>query len=273
MSCSRNGAAAALTAALLITGCEESPLETNELQDESLAAGLATSRHVEGHIRHKRACNPRRQSFTLDIDNDFFPLPVGRQWVLEGIEEDDEGEEVSIRVEITVLDETEIVDGVTTRVVEEREFEDGEEVEVSRNFFAQSDDGIVCYFGEEETPPSPGEWRADNPRSRAGIFMPREPEVGMVFQQEDAPNAKDRAQVVGEDETVTVPFGTFDETLLVVDCNPFETACKDSHEGDLKVYVDGLGIIVDGPAELIAFTPGAELPDEDDEDDEDDEED
>ena len=260
MLSSRHRWAVAFATAFVIAGCQETPLESpDELQDESLAPGLAISRHVEGHLRHKRLCNPRRQSFTLDIDNDFFPLPVGRQWVLEGIEENDEGEEVLIHLEITVLDETEVVDGVTTRVVEERESEDGEEVEVSRNFFAQSGDGIVCYFGEEEVPAgSGGEWRADGPHSNAGIFMPREPVIGMVFQQEDAPNAKDRARIVGKDESVTVPFGTFTETLLVLDCNPFETRnCDQSQEGDLKVYVDGLGIIVDGAAELIAFTPGA----------------
>lgn len=37
---------------------------------------------------------------------------------------------------IAVLDETEVVDGVETRVVEERETKAGELVEVSRNFFA-----------------------------------------------------------------------------------------------------------------------------------------
>jgi hypothetical protein len=101
--------------------------------------------------------------------------------------------------------------------------------------------------------------------------MPREPEVGMVFQQEDAPNAKDRAGIVGEDESVTVPFGTFDETILAMDCNPFEDpGCDPLQDGGLKVYVEGIGIIVDGPAELIAFEPGAAMPGDDEDDDEED---
>ena len=36
----------------------------------------------------------------------------------------------------TVLNETEMVDGIETRVIEEREFDDGELIEVSRNFVA-----------------------------------------------------------------------------------------------------------------------------------------
>ena len=84
--------------------------------------------------------------FSLTIDNPFSPFPVGQQLLLEG--QDDEG--VLVRLEFTVLDETEVVAGVTTRVVEEREFKDGELVEVSRNFFVQAADGTVCYYGEDK---------------------------------------------------------------------------------------------------------------------------
>lgn len=90
-------------------------------------------------------CDPEVGMFSLVIDNGFFPLVVGAETVLEGV--DDEG--VEIRVEISVLDETEEVAGVTTRVVVETEFEDGELVEISRNFYAQAPDGTVCYFGED----------------------------------------------------------------------------------------------------------------------------
>src|SRR5512134_3804896 len=88
-------------------------------------------------------CGEAGAPFTLEIDNPFFPLPVAHHLVLEG---DEDG--TTIRVEITVLDETEDVGGVTTRVVEEAEYEDDEVVEIARNFFAQASDGTVCYFGE-----------------------------------------------------------------------------------------------------------------------------
>ena len=51
---------------------------------------------------------------------------------------------------IHVLNETKMVDGVETRVVEERETKDGKLVEVSRNYFAISKTtGDVYYFGED----------------------------------------------------------------------------------------------------------------------------
>jgi len=75
----------------------------------------------------------------------FFILEPGYQLVLSGEEKD--GTEIELI--ITVLDETEKVDGVKTRVVEERESADGELVEVSRNFFAIcGETSSVFYFGE-----------------------------------------------------------------------------------------------------------------------------
>jgi hypothetical protein len=69
-------------------------------------------------------CDPETGGpFSLEGANEFFPLVVGNESVLEGVEIDDEGEEVEIRIESTVLDETEMVAGVETRVVEEVDIE------------------------------------------------------------------------------------------------------------------------------------------------------
>ena len=80
--------------------------------------------------------------FSLDIDNDSFPVVPESESVLES-------EDGTIRLEITVLEETEEAAGIDTRVLVEEEFENGELIEVSRNFFAQAPDGTVCYFGED----------------------------------------------------------------------------------------------------------------------------
>ena len=83
-----------------------------------------------------KSCNPLPTG-----RNEYFVLEPGFQLVLEGGD---------TRLQITVLDQTRTVDGVATRVVEEREWKDGKLYEVSRNYFAmcqQTKD--VFYFGEE----------------------------------------------------------------------------------------------------------------------------
>jgi hypothetical protein len=187
--------------------------------------------------------------FSLIIDNEFFPLVVGTQLVLEGVED---GE--LIHLEITVLDETEDVAGVTTRVVEETEFVDGELAEISRNFFVQAADGTVCYFGEDVdiyeggvVVSHEGEWRAGENGNLPGIFMPSIPDIGMVYSNEFAPGvAEDQAEVIALGEEIDVPAGIFDDTVTVEECNPLEDA-----EKDIKVFVRGIGIAIDGVTELL----------------------
>src|SRR3546814_912967 len=95
--------------------------------------------------------------------NDYFFLMPGYKLTLEG-EEDEE----SIQLVMTVLNETKMVDGIETRVVEERESEDGELIEISRNYFAMcTETKDIFYFGEEvdiyeggEVVGHEGEWLA-----------------------------------------------------------------------------------------------------------------
>jgi hypothetical protein len=196
---------------------------------------------------------PTPKEFTTEVDNQYFPLPVGRRLVLEG-EEDG----TTVRLRVTVLDTTETVGEVTTRVVEEREWEDGELIEVSRNYYAQSNAGGVWYFGEAvdiyedgEIVSHEGAWRAYESGNEPGLFMPADPKVGMQFRQEKAPGiAEDRAIIIGRGETVEVPAGTFENSLRTYDWNTLEPGTP----GDVKVYALDLGIIVDGPVELVEFT-------------------
>lgn len=197
-------------------------------------------------------CDPETGPFSLIIDNGFFPLVVGSQSVLEGIEDDG----TEIRIEINVLNETELVAGVETSVVEEVEFEDGELVEISRNFFAQAPGGAVCYFGEDvddfedgEVVSNEGAWRAEENGNVPGIIMPANPQVGDVFMQEGAFGlAEDQAEVIALGETINVPAGNFNDTLTTEDCNPLEDGATDE-----KVYIRGIGLAIDEVAELISF--------------------
>lgn len=197
-------------------------------------------------------CDPDTGAFTLEIDNPFFPLPVGRQVVLEG---EERGRDLLIQ--ITVLDEVETVAGVETRVVEESEALDGRVIEISRNYFVQTQDGTVCYFGEEvdifdeggNVSSHAGAWRADGERNAPGIFMPPTLRVGQAFQQEVAPGvAEDQAKVIALGEPTEVPGGQFADTATLRD--------RDVLDGgeDEKVYARGIGLIVDGPARMTSYS-------------------
>jgi hypothetical protein len=190
--------------------------------------------------------------FTTEIDNRWFPLPVGQIAVFDG---EDDGAE--IHLVISVIDETEAVGGVTTRVVEEHEEEDGEVVEISRNFFAQARDGTVCYFGEDvdiyedgEVANHDGAWRAGDGENEPGIIMPAEPVVGLSYAQEIAPDiAEDHADHIAEGESVTVPAGTFTDTIRVEEWTPLEPG----HTSE-KIYAKDTGLVVDNTVELVSLT-------------------
>jgi hypothetical protein len=206
-------------------------------------------------------CAPKQNSFTLDINNSFFPLPLEQQWVLAG---NDHGQPVGLQV--TVLNETEsFFKGsrtVTTRVVEELEWEDanrnqvfdpGESlIEVARNYFAQTQDGTVCYFGEDVdiydngvVVSHEGAWRADARGNFVGVFMPAAPQVGMTFQQEGAPGvAEDQATITGTG-TAKLPDGTRRDTIELSEFNPLDGGTS------IKVYARGVGIIRDDIFRLV----------------------
>jgi hypothetical protein len=197
-------------------------------------------------------CALERGPFSTNIDNPWFPLPVGKVSRLEGVEGT-----TPLAVLITVLDQTEDVGGVVTRVVEERETEDGELIEVSRNFFAQAPDGTVCYFGEDvdiyeagEIVSHDGAWRAGG-ELLPGIIMPADPRPGMSYAQEIAPGiAEDHADHIAQNEEISVTAGTFTETLRTREWTPLEP-----NETSIKAYAHGVGLIIDDAIVLVSTTP------------------
>jgi hypothetical protein len=184
--------------------------------------------------------------------NDYFFLEPGYQLTLEG---EDEGEEIVLI--ITVLEQTRLVDGTETRIVEERESADGELVEVSRNFFAICEEtGDIFYFGEEvddyedgEIVSHEGAWEAGVDDARPGIIVPGNPEVGMKYYQEVAPGvAEDRAEIISLNEVVDTPAGRFNKVLKVEETNPLE-----GNEKEYKFHAPGVGLIQDAELKLVKY--------------------
>ena len=226
-------------------------------------------------------------TFQTTGENAYFILKPGYQLVLEG---EEDGEDV--RVEITVLDETEDIllpeiGLVETRVVEEREYVEGNEedeeddneedeeddveeeeekdeddedfeiVEVSRNFFAICNEtGAVYYFGEDvdiyedgEVVSHEGAWRAGQVGAKPGLMMPGSFLLGSRYFQEQAPGAAmDQAEHVDMGLTVATEAATFNDCVKVK-----ETSSLNPDEIGYKVYCPGVGLIQDEELELVEY--------------------
>ena len=179
--------------------------------------------------------------FVREVDNPYFPLPVGR--ILRYRGETSSGTET---LEIEVTSRTKLVMGVATTVVVERHAVDGEIEEISENWFAQDRDGTVWYFGEfsqifdgGQPVGSPGSWEAGLAGARPGIIMKAQPQPGDTYYQEFAPGiAEDQARVVSTGRSATVPFGTFEDVLVTKEWTALESSSVEH-----KSYARGIGLI------------------------------
>lgn len=186
--------------------------------------------------------------FSATGRNVYFILEPGYQLVYEGGRE---------RLVITVLEETKMVDGVETRVVEERETKNGKLVEVSRNYFAiNKRSNSVFYFGEDvdiyndgKVVNHSGAWLAGVNDARFGLMMPGQATLNAKHYQEIAPKvAMDRAEIVSLSATVKTPAGEFKNCLKVEETTPLEPGKK-----EYKYYAAGIGLVQDGDLKLVKY--------------------
>lgn len=170
--------------------------------------------------------------------NDFFILETGYRLVLDG---------GMTEMQITVLEETRMIGDIETRVVEEREWEEGSLTEVSRNFYAISrETGDVFYFGEEVEKYTQGKmtghegaWQAWEHGAMPGMIMPGEPREGMRFFMGMAPQkAMDWAEIVSLDAALRTPVGLHENCLKVR-----EGTQLNPDEEEFKTYARGIGLI------------------------------
>ena len=207
-----------------------------EIKEKTLSTEI--SKAEEGK-KWTDSFNLENCTFSSIGKNRFFILERGYQLVLKSDEE---------KVTITVLNETKMIGDIDTRIVEEREEENGELKEVSRNFFAIcKEHGDVFYFGEEVDDYEDGKivghsgtWQADEKDSKAGIIMPGTILLGARHYQEIAPNAMDRAEIISDNVTMKTPVATFNNCIRVE-----ETSGIDPDDKCYKTYAPGVGLIQD----------------------------
>ena len=177
--------------------------------------------------------------------NEWFPLKAGTRFVWEGTTIDAEGDEEAHRVVFTVTDLTKVISGVRTVICWDQDFADGELVETEIVFFAHDNDGAVWSLGEHPEEYEDGKfvdaptWIHGIKGSKAGILVPAKPKVGTPsFSQGWAPSVDftDRGVVYQVGQKTTVPFGSFEDVLVIDEWNKEE---PDAHA--LKYYARGVG--------------------------------
>jgi hypothetical protein len=190
--------------------------------------------------------------FQARVDHPLVPLASVRTTVFEGTERDpDTGEEVAIRVESRVQRRSARVAGVPVAVVEVKEYEDGELVERTLDYYAQRRDGSVWYFGERvddyeegRVVGHAGAWLAGEDGAQAGLYMPAAPALGQAFEQERAPGvAEDESEIVAVGVGVTTPAGAFSGCVKTRDYAPLDDVTEHKH------YCPGVGLVREDPPE------------------------
>jgi hypothetical protein len=251
----RAGAGMACVAALLpaLAGCGSSG------KDNSSAAGQSGTNTFP---QSSEPSNLNPADFSTNIDNPYWPMPVGRSWHVHVT--NPQGE--SLQETITVENQTkQIADGVTARVVRDIVYDQGKPTEITDDWYAQDADGNIWYFGEDTTTidlktgkrDSSGSFEAGKNGADAGIAMPAHPYAGETYREEYYKgHAEDRSTVIALNQQVEAPAGHFTDAILTDDHSPLEPTVS-----EYKLYAKGVGpvvaVSVSGEAEredLVSYT-------------------
>jgi hypothetical protein len=217
-----------------------------------LATGCASSSSQEHKVQEQKAYAPHIDpaEFTTKVDNEYFPLKPGTTFVYQGGQERDE---------MAVTHDTNKVMGVECVVVNDKAWEDGKLIEMTYDWFAQDKEGNVWYFGEDtreyengKVVSTKGSWEAGVDGAKPGIIMQADPKVGQTYRQEYYKGeAEDMAKVQSLNDSVTVPYGSFDHVLVTKEWTPLEPSY---HEH--KYYARGVGHVYGGGLELVDVKMG-----------------
>jgi hypothetical protein len=193
--------------------------------------------------------------FVAAVNNPYFPLVPGTTFVYESAE----GEE---RVEVNVTAETKQIMGVTCTAVHTSEYAGERLTEETVDWYAQDADGTVWYFGEDTKAydengkaSDEGSWEAGRHGALPGIIMKAAPGAGDSYRQEYYPgHAEDHGEILDNGVSVTVPYGTYDDALLIRDWSDLE---PDTF--DWKYYVPNVGLVLEAEGgthriELVSVT-------------------
>jgi hypothetical protein len=194
--------------------------------------------------------------FSANVTNPWFPLPVGRTWEYRGTDEDG-----PVRELVTVSDETELVGGITCRVVLDRLFHGEDLAETTKDFYAQHKNGDVWYFGEDTAEldedgamvTTEGTWHYAVSGALPGIVMTAVPAVGDTHRQEYlAGYAEDYFLVDRLGAATDTPYRSFTGLVQTREWTPLEPDVVSR-----KLYAKGIGLVKElntkGPSETLSL--------------------
>ena len=216
------------------------PTDTPQVSEPTATAQAETT---DSTASDEYTVNIDPADFVDVIDNPYLPRIPGSKYVYEG--QTEEGLE---RIEVEILSETREVMGITATVVRDRAYLEGELIEDTHDWFAQDKEGNVWYLGEEvdnyengEIVNHDGAWEAGVDGALPGIIMHANPSdhVGEPYHQEYYEGeAEDMGEVLSVQESVTVPAGSFEDVLQILDSTPLEPDVLEH-----KFFAEGVGEI------------------------------
>jgi hypothetical protein len=181
--------------------------------------------------------------FSTKITNKYFALPVGKKLTYEaklasGVDE---------KIEIEVLKDVKVIEGVETIVYLDKVYDNGQLVEETRDYLAQHKNGDVWYFGEDvnnfengKLKDHAGTFMHGRDGAKAGIWMKAEQKVGDSYRQEYyLGEAEDMRDTIATGLTVTTKLGTYTDCVKVYDWTPLDKASR-----EYKYYCPQVGSLV-----------------------------
>jgi hypothetical protein len=218
----------------------------------AVSAPWSSSAGASGGSGYEPHLNPK--NFSVVIDNPYFPLPVGRTWVYQGMKD---GESQIDRVTVTAQTKrVAVAEGITARVVRDVATHNGKLLEKTFDLYAQDKQGNVWYVGEDTTEYLPngrtdksGSWQAGVHDGEPGIIMLADPQIPDAYRQEYLKGqAEDTAWIVNRGGSLRLPIGMVHNTLRTLEFARIEPSVVDQ-----KIYAPGIGIVsetaVTGPPE------------------------
>lgn len=178
----------------------------------------------------------------------FFVLEPGYQLVLAGREGGR-----AVELAITALDETKLVAGARTRVVEQRRSVEGSLTEITRSYLAYGTRHHHLYcLGEEVEAHQAGRatrqsaWLAGEDGATRGILMPGALKSGTRYHPPGSSRTTAcRVEVVSLEETVKTPAGTFEHCAKTRETPPRVSGHA------VRYYAPGIGLVRVGDLVLV----------------------